>query len=225
MSAVLANSPGLASLLDTEIDRDRVRLLDRLAPTDPAALYASSQPRPRVDPTTLVGGPEADGPRLWEGRSTLPALDRFQLWFFKDSQGAVYGRTVTMASFFTGPGYFAVLRDESRRADLVLRYDTVPDASEIPRGWPAVVRNDAAPAVVPFGQLEIFLRAARRNTFAGEAFRNGVSLRTNLVLVPGVELPRSPASPSLTTVQHESRKPRQPRQARRSTRKVRVRRK
>jgi hypothetical protein len=75
-----------------------------------------------------------------------------------------------------------VEEDRSGLGTLVIRYDALPPADDIPKGWPPVTTNDFGLASFTFGKLELHLRQVDDDLYAGAVRQQGRDLGVHAAL-------------------------------------------
>jgi hypothetical protein len=177
MSLVTADLLALAlkepSKLPHELQRlgpvERRNLLDQAANgRHSVLLFDSLKKLEEGKKVTLALG---KGVTIFYAKTSFPALGNFEMHFFQHGHD-VWGRVVTTAPTFFGPGYFGVQEGNP----LVVDFDRIPPADAVPANFPKVTTNASGLAAVAFGGIQLKFTGSGKGLLSGSVFRNGKNL-------------------------------------------------
>lgn len=147
---------------------ERIALLDKVASGATSRRIADALRRHREQGEADL---ELDhGVTVFLAKTSFPALGSFELHLFRSDCGRIWGRTVTTAPTFLGPGYFGVTRGD----ELVLDFDVIPGPDiPLPKGWPPVVSNAVGLAAMTLAGTKLVLQGSGRGFLTGALWRGG----------------------------------------------------
>ncbi|MEY4578947.1 MAG: hypothetical protein RL701_3650 [Pseudomonadota bacterium] len=113
------------------------------------------------------------------GRNTLPAFSLFEKRFYRESEASVAGANFQTLSPLTGPGYF-VVRDDPTRREVLVDYTALPSSK--PSAWPRIVSNETGVSRVIYGFMVDTLRRVSKHVSIGRAAQRGRDMNAWFVL-------------------------------------------
>jgi hypothetical protein len=109
---------------------------------------------------------------IYEGRNSLPIFSRFQKRLTRTADGIVFGYNHQANSRITGPGYFVVREDETRKGEILFDYTQEPPFE--PEGWPAYIPNEKGLSRLVYANMHDWVRKVANGVLVGSAFKLGV---------------------------------------------------
>jgi hypothetical protein len=157
---------------------ERVRQSTQLARKHHKTLWdlsASTEPV-QLDEVVAADRPPLD-PVPFEGQNNQPLYRPFKKVFYRTPDGAIAGYNDSPASWFAGPGYYLLKRDES---GLYVDYTEVP--RQRPAPWPPIRPNDKGISQFVYGHMKDYLRRVYGRVLIGRAYRKGKATPNFFVL-------------------------------------------
>lgn len=116
-------------------------------------------------------------PVPFEGQNNQPLYRPFKKVFYRTSNGGIGGYNDSPASWFAGPGYYVLKRDDS---GTYVDYTEVP--ADKPAAWPPIRPNDTGISQFVYGHMKDYLRRVYGRVLIGRAFRKGKATPNYFVL-------------------------------------------
>jgi hypothetical protein len=116
-------------------------------------------------------------PVPFEGQNNQPLYRPFKKVFYRTNNGAIGGYNDSPASWFAGPGYYLLKRDDS---GIYVDYTEVPH--DKPASWPPIKSNETGISQFVYGHMKDYLRRVYGRVFIGRAYRKGKASPNYFVL-------------------------------------------
>lgn len=164
----------LASLSGEE----RVRQATQLDRKHQATLWAMSADTEPLRLEEVVASDRTPlDPVPFEGQNNQPFYRPFKKIFYRLPDGGIAGYNDSPASWFAGPGYYLLRRDDS---GVYVDYTAVP--SDKPPAWPPIRPNDTGISQFVYGHMKDYLRRVYGRVVIGRAYRKGKATPNYFVL-------------------------------------------